>query len=108
MSKQPPTPEEYYDPVLKNFPSINNKNARAVWFEETEPPEGLPTHSRILHTAKAEMIAKIFIAGLLRDIHANSRYAWKTAQKLPNPEKLMPGIKAPLQPLAEGKTALTA
>ncbi len=99
--KPEPTPEEYYEPILKNFKSLNNKNARAIYFEETEPPEGLPTHSKVLHTAKVETIARVMFAGLLRDILFNSRYGWNAGSRIPNPEKQVPGLRLPLQPLAQ-------
>ena len=106
MPKQPPTPEEYYGPVLRDKGAMDNKNARAIYFEETEPKDGLPTHNRVLHVEKAKIIARMMMVRLMRDLIVNGRHAWKHGTPIPHPETKFPGTDEPRQPLAEGSAQL--
>lgn len=86
---------EYYAPCLRDYRSIDNSAAQAEWFESTEPREGLPTHSKVLHVLVAETIMQTFCTRLQEDIMKNAAIAWIKGTPLP-------GKKDYVQPLAEG------
>lgn len=77
------TPENYYEPCLRNYRSVNNAAARKEWFESTEPNEGLPKHTSIIHVARAEAIMSTFINRLRIDVLKNSKLGWVAGTPLP-------------------------
>ena len=68
---------DYYAPCVKNYREVNNAEAVKEWFESTEPRDGSPNHTRVLHTKVAEAIMAQFLTELEVRIIAASRYAWQ-------------------------------
>jgi hypothetical protein len=105
MAKKKETPPvEYYEPVTRDYRSVHNAAARGIYFIETEPPAGRPTHGRALHVRKSETIMIAFLARITRDVIVNATMTWRKGMPIPHPDETYPGGSVPLQPLAEGVT----
>lgn len=87
--KREVTAEEYYDPCLKSYSSVNNKAARRIYFEETEPDDERPTHSKVLHTAKSEALLNLFVSRLIVAVGLNAIKSWRRGTPLPNPNSFV-------------------
>lgn len=104
MAKKTIPPVEYYEPVTRDYPSVHNAAARGIYFTDTEPDEGRPTHGRVVHARKAESVIMAFLSRLARDVTINGTMTWKKGLPIPHPDATYPATNVPLQPLAEGVT----
>jgi hypothetical protein len=92
-------PEEYYRAVLRDYPAVNNANARSIYFEQTEPSNQEPTHKRCLHVRRARAIASAMIAKVTLSVARNATLGVMRGTPLPHPDYT--DNNGPVQPLAD-------
>lgn len=102
--RPPETPEVYYAPVTQDLNYLDNRNARRVYFEETEPKEGRPKDTKIMHVIAAKTIAQSFLNKISIDLMVNSQHEWSlgSGSPIPDPDLEWPW-GGPKQPLAQGQ-----
>lgn len=101
-------PESYYSDIIGNNNRISGPKPRKHYFEDTEPEEGRPTKTRVMHSIAAHATAQSFLNKIVIDITINSRFEWPVGSDLPDPDYEWPGIGGPRQPLGAGQYNGTA
>lgn len=88
--------QAYYDPCVRDYPSVDNKKAIEEWFVSTQPDaDSLPSHQRVLSLPAAKGVAGTFLASLSTSVLENAVYRWVRGTPLPHKT-------ATIQPLADG------
>lgn len=88
--------EAYYAPCVRDYRSVNNRNAQDEWFVATQPDaDELPTHQRVLSLEVAKGVAGAFLTQLSISVMENAIYRWWRGTPLP-------AKNGKIQPLADG------